>query len=181
MPNKEDSQLKRLGKIIALAKRGEGGEKTTAISMVKAICKRHGLDFDAVMSDVQIKEFELELKAKSDFELAHHIIARYGLVDAEHADVWSRWGRKYIMWETDTEHYFEVVNAYAVLRRAYMKERKRIMNDILLGFAYKHDLFYKLERPDREATDEEIEAGRRAVKLSETMDDVELFKQLKGK
>lgn len=182
MDKENDTQYKRLGKIVALAKRGVGGEKEMALKMVRSICKRYDLDFDEVMTDVRLADYCLILKTRNHFRLGIQIIAHYGIYDEDHLHIGESRDKKHLYFNTTQEKYVETVNAYEVLCRLYEKERKRIEEAFIIGFYQKHNLFlpFKLNKKDQQKpTEKEIENYRRGAKLAEDMEDAKIYKQLK--
>jgi len=177
-----ERQFAQLGKIVALAKRGVGGEKATALKMVRTICKRHSLDFDEVMNDVKLTDHCLVLKTRNHFKLGIQIVAHYGIYDEDHLHIGESLDKKHLYFETMQEKYIETINAYEVLSRLYEKEKKRMNTAFILGFYQKHDLFlpFKLKKNkgDKRPTEKEMEEYRRGAKLAEDMEDAKIQKLL---
>lgn len=181
MEKENDTQYKRLGKIVALAKRGVGGEREMALKMVRSICKRYDLDFDEVMTDVRLADYCLVLKTRNHFSLGIQTVARYGIYDEEHLHIGQSRDKKHLYFTTTQEKYVETVNAYEVLSRLYEKERKKIEAAFKIGFYQKHDLFlpFKMKKDTKDKpTAKEMEAYMRGAKLAEDMENATIHKQL---
>lgn len=165
----------KLGKIIALAKSGIGGEKETAIRMVKALCEKQGLDYDHVMSDEEpVVRYTIPFKSKKEFDIQIGIASKI----LDHADGfhWNRY-RKEMYVETTPAKYLELMYAIEIYLAAYRKERRKIMRDLPRAFSMKHELWAdSAESSDRPMTAKEYEAMMRRAALAEGMENVNLRK-----
>lgn len=170
---------KRLGKIIALAKGGIGGEKETAIKMVKTICKKYSLDFDEVMgAGDTMAEHWLHFK-RGEKKIAIQVVCRYALTEKEQNILGNS---KTIRFKCTQEKYIETLNAFEVLAPLFKKELKKIRKSIYFGFLQKHDLYPQFRRetsvPKKEETPEEMRARFVGAKLAEDMEDAKIIKRL---
>ena len=184
-----------LGKIVALAKGGVGGEKETAIRLVKKLCDKHFLNFDEVMNDKGVGKFYLDFK-RGERQLAVQIICRYAHMALDDSMYGSRDGLR-IYFETTKEKYIETLNAYAVLSKKLKEEKQIVVSSIEDAFFSKHNLYYqptpeerkKIERrqkaKEKKKTEKEKAEEEKSQKMARALlhglDDVELYKQLKGK
>lgn len=188
MPDHDDIDKERLGKIVALAKRGEGGERTNAERMVRRLCDKHGLNFDDVMHGIEVQEHRLEYR-RGDEDLAAYVFWKYGAMtreDALHVKV-SRRGH-YLIVRTTLDRFLETLNAYGVLSRHYRIEKKRAADSFDDAFRMKHKLYYEpkagepTKNDDREKTLEELEdelkRGLLAGAMAARMDDAKIHKTL---
>lgn len=178
----------RLGKLVAMARRGEGNEQQVAIRKVKEICKRHHLDFDETMGESE-KEYEYTIKyaSRQEMKVLGQVIARYARTKGgtNHINKY----RKVVIFTTTRDRYIETLNAWDVLRRLYRKEEERVKLAAFYGFLEKHDLYYKPTDEEREQmkkqideeTEEERKARRMGSDLSHHMEDAKIHKQLNGK
>ena len=179
----------RLGKIVALAKRGEGGEKTNAIRILKQLCEKHSLDFDELMSGGErVEEFEIEYKTLVEKEMLIQVVCRYAHRSMDD-QIWTRRsvrrkGSGWTVFNTTKEQHIETLNAWDVLRPLYKKERKRLQKAILYAFLEKHNLYYqpasdelsKLRSQNEQDPDED--ARRAGQSLEHLMEDAEITKRL---
>lgn len=179
----------KLLKIVALAKAGIGGEKETAIRLVKQICRREGIDFDTVMQgNEQHLEFVLPMKYKTSQELRilAQVCFRFGSTNSSEFGVGNNSYRKVVFVTTTREKFIDVCHASAVYLTAYRKQRRQIVEDFTGAFVQKNRLF-------REPTDEEIDAINnrtdtledrqrrwRQANLMQTMDKVPFHKAIEG-
>lgn len=158
MPNE------KLKKIVALARGGFGGEKETALRMVRKICQEEKLDFDEVMrGGPEKQEFSLSFKNKNEEQLCFNIVAKFAMTVM--ADVpFKKYPEKYKMYfETTQERFVDTKNAYDIL----IAEYRQAQNDLVLAMVIKNDLFYAGDDiPEslkgKNATPEQIAQVRRA-------------------
>lgn len=175
----------KLQKIVTLAKRGEGGEKETAIALVRKLCAQHGLSFDEVMSDEpKVQEYFLRYSNKHEKKLVHHVICKFALMKLEDGV----WGRRYqtgkMYFETTPERYIDTVNAWDILR----KQLRREMDNLPLAMVMKHDLWYqptpeeweKIRDEKDDLDEEEVKRRARARMMAYGLEDVELQRRLKA-
>jgi len=183
--NSTDNINPKLLKIVALAKQGVGGERETAIKLVKKICTEQNIDFGEVMNWSGLKKYEprIAIKTKSELQIIIQIASKY-CTSKEHHDIRGGYyhSRRFVWveyWATPGLH-IEVLNACRVYLEAYRKERKQLLSDMNMAFVHKHKLWpaYSSEN-DTAPTEEEIALGRRAQKLGESMQEsVNLNKEL---
>lgn len=179
--NDDDRKKERLGKLIALAKRGVGGEKQTALRMVRSLCKKLDLNFDDVMGEEESKrEFHLDF-ARNDFRLALHVIIRYAFDGDGTADVAPSISHTRLYFTTTMERYIETAHALEVLSRQYRKEQKRMRSALWHAFLSKHELYAtKTVRDDKppKMSEEEMRARRMGGALANSLEDAEIRKTL---
>lgn len=183
-----EADQERLGKIVALAKNGSGGEKANAIRIIKKICKQHGLDFDEVMNDEYrtVKEFTISYRSNDEKEVLVCCVYRYAFLKYGD-DLWGVYPKK-MGFKTTPEKYIETLNAFSVLKGLYKKEKKIIEQATFLAFRKKHELFYNptaeewkkinKQRKGKKDTEEDLKRERMAENMSRSMEDAEIHKQL---
>lgn len=175
----------KLLKIIALAKDGIGGEKETAILLVKKICKREDLSFDDVMNSVDYREYELKANFKTELEseIVAQTIFRFAVTET-HAGI--RWNKHYktFYYTTTPAKHIETVNAVPIYLGAFRKEFKKVQQVLAEAFVRKHRLFKQFqtkevdEKPAPEVTVESMRNAQKVLSLMEGMDEVTVHKQL---
>lgn len=184
----EELDKDKLGKIVALAKGGIGGEKQNAIRIVKALCKKHNLDFDDVMENISIKEFSIVYRTKEELDLITFCFYRYGMLKYEDSIKYNQYSKKAIF-NTTLDKYIEVLNAFVVLRVLYKKEKKKAEMAVMEAFRIKHYLYYEptdkekkkldKERENQKIDEEALAINEMARGMSRGMQDAEIHKQLK--
>lgn len=169
----------KLGKIVALAKHGVGGEKKAALSLVKRLCKKHNLDFDQVMSDdVEIKEYSYNFKTKEEQRIAGQVI--FKILDIE--TIQQNAYNKALYYKATQQQHVEILSAIPIYLAAYKKEKKRIIRDLPGAFIIKHKLWNKTTTPKRGSmSTNDLKDMHRRIKLSENIEEeVQLRKQIEG-
>lgn len=168
-------------KIIELAKQGVGGERETAIRLVKKMCAEKNLDYDDVMNSVAVKVYRLNAIDKGEANVLAHVIAKYA-VTREHIILGYSRNRLWIYFTCTAARYIETANAFAVYQVAYRKEKARILKDLPGAFAMKHNLYLPHSEYDakdmREPSEEELKSAHRQSKISDMLDDVEIRKAI---
>lgn len=178
-------------KIVALAKAGVGGEKETAMRMVKQICEREGIDFDELMSDRNApKQFEPEIKVRSrdEMRIIIQVVARFGTTP-EHPDVragyYSYTKEVWVRYTCTPSMHIDTLNAINVYLKAYRKEKKNFMDALKNAFVQHHNLYSQYHEEDdepeapKEKTLEERQADWRAANMMMAMtESVKLTKEI---
>lgn len=173
-----------LGKVVRLAKTGQGGERDNAERLVRKLCLKHGLSFNEVMnSEEQIEEFEIECKVKHE-RLLIQTICRFALMTAKDDIKGSPQfrGKLRIYFRTTKERYIETWHAFAILSRDYDREIKKMMSLAEDAFIVANDLYYQFKdgerRENKKHTKKEIEEAQRAARLASEMEPSRLFRAI---
>lgn len=170
----------KLTKIIALAKDGVGGEKTTAIRIVKKICLEQGLDFDDVMSlTAKVQEFHLRVPYydTGEEDVIAQVIFKFAS-SKEYPEIKINHKAHYFFYNCTASQHIETVNAVRIYLRQYRKEKRKIIADLSTAYIYKHNLFTDYAEKKGEISLEEKARLLRQLKLTENMDDVQLRKEV---
>lgn len=176
----------KFGKIVNLAKRGEGGEKENAIEIVKRICAERGLDFETVMTDAPPKRrFSIEC-GKKLFQLCLQVVLRYGLDKLEDVEgITSDENKSGVAFTTTETMYLEACYAFEIMARSYEKERRRTIEAFHIAFLSKHRLYYFGEgwqefnkSVEKDITLEKMLELERAATLARVLEDVSIKKAL---
>lgn len=166
----------KLLKIVALAKQGIGGEKDTALALVRQMCERENLDFDEVMSDHNAPKeriADIKVRSKDELRICIQVAARFAATQ-EHQGVQGRYfsfDHSVRLWYTATmSRHIDTLNAVEVYLRAYRKEKKLIAEALKTAFTAHHNLYptYDTDGDDeepRERTLEERQATWRAAQV----------------
>lgn len=170
----------KLGKIVALAKRGVGGEKEAAQLMLKRLCAKYQLNYDDVMTEVKFVDGELKYIKRTWKKIAVQCVSRYGLLNVD-SDIRENRYRKVIFFKTTPALLIETLNAFDVLSRAYDAEKKKLNKALFTAFLNKHDLFYQLKEGEKYKGSSKgmtLDEIRAAEALARQMDDIEIRKRL---
>jgi hypothetical protein len=174
----EDYNKDRLGSLVAMATRGYGNEKDIAIRKVRALCKKHNLDFDEVMGEgEQLKEYLFYWKQKKYEQIVSQIVSVYALTKDE--PVFENRLRKVLFVKTTQTKYIETLNAIDVLTKLYDKEKRKAKQAFHYGFLEKHNLWNPFPREGKQKfTKAELEARRAGSALADIMEDANIRKRL---
>lgn len=170
----------KLLKVVALAKDGVGGEKETAIRIVKRLCNELGLDYDDVMNAQATQEYTFYYERNNERSIVSQILYKFATVPEHPGIRINKYYKKFFV-RTTAAKYIEASQAVAVYIAAYRKERRRIITDLPDAFIYKHNIFGGFDEQDDERkapTEAQLERERRAAQLGQTMDDVTLTKAI---
>lgn len=187
MSEELDLDKERLGKIIQLAKNGLGGEKATAIRLVKALCKKHGLNFTEVMADSDVEalvEYTVKYRTDEEHSIMVQIFCSYAQMNAKHNAKYNAY-RRVMIFNTTKQRYIEFLNAVDVLLPLWRKEKKIMQEAVRFGFYDRHDLYYHPTDKERKTyfknkkQDKDEEKARMAGRsLASYMDEAIIRKQL---
>lgn len=186
MPKEEKKDDDFLGKVLNLARRGEGGEKENAIRLVKKICKERNLNFDDVMSSTDKKEYFIDCKI-GESDLLARIIYRYALLAMKDSIGQNRNATR-LFFTTTPDRFVETCNAFSILRIQFKKEKAIFQDAFLTAFQAKHELFYSptpeewkkilKEKDEKPESEREKKRKKAAAHMAHAMDDVQILKQL---
>lgn len=172
--------IDRIGKLVALAKNGYKGEKTAAERLLRRICERDGLDFDEVMSDDEpIHTFELAFRGNVERQLLGQVIYKFALTK-DHARIAMR-GRNRLVFECTMRQFIETQYAWVIYRRAFRKEKDKLVATVLTAFTHKHNIFRSqgdLLGFERDPTMEDWDRINKAKPFMEGMEDIHLKKAI---
>lgn len=175
-----DKLMRRIAKILALAERGDAGEKDTAQAMLANILARHGLTLDDIAAKPARKWVEVTFSGDHEQQLMDQVIRK---VTQQREFMIKRIPR------TRTRYYVELSQAeqvevefmFEVMKAAFAKEVARLMS----AFIHTNDLYGpKKEAPDDEEPPELTPEQRAEIKRISTMammmDRVPVHRAIKG-
>jgi len=175
----------KLGKLVTMAKRGTDNEKKNSIIIIKKLCKQYNLIFDDVMTETEIKEFELCYKQKMFKSLAFHIYSRFGVINENSLEFGEYKHGNRIWYKTTLERHVEIINAFEVLHVVFKKEMKLVKESFELAFYNKHKLWYYTTDTDKTNDDEDEEERKKdieknilAFNMMGSLQDIEILKRL---
>lgn len=173
----------KLGKLVNVAKRGVGGEKSNAIRILRAICKKNDIDFEDVMSEGGVKkEYEIKYANVTESQIIIQIIHKFsGDWDM---DIYYLKHGKSVSFETTPEKYAEILVAVEVLTKLFRQEKKKVKDALFYGFIGKHDLWSQPRKDtgheESKISKKEQEARELGRRMEGHLSDAELIKRLKA-
>lgn len=180
----EHPKASLLGALTRKAKEG-GPEGDNARKALERVCKKYGLEMDAVLADDTelVEEYTLDYKT-GHHDLAVQIICRYALTP-KYQDIRGFRNRldgkptNKMSFKCTRDRYIETLHAYDVLGPLYNQERKRVMDAYKYGFYSKHNLFPQFDTEDSPDTDPvDMQAALRGQRMAADMDDADLTPRL---
>lgn len=167
-----------IGALVLKAKEGDPGEKENALSALKRLCKKYDMDLDEVLKGGEkVDHYYMEYKRGQE-KLALQIVARYALTE-EHHNTWHNpYHKNVVIFECTKQRYIETINAYEILSKLYIKERRKVMDAFMYGFLDKHDLYPQFQLGEKrrldQIDDEELKARRRGSMMADDMEDADI-------
>lgn len=139
----------KLQKLLALAERGEGGEKSNAERMLKRLLDKHGLNISD-LSDEQTDTYWLKYKGPFELRLLSQII---GAVRPGATKWKNRKKRQTLGVDTTKQQMLEI----GLMFNAYKKALHEEIEILYIAFIHKNDIFPEDQEPERseEKTPEE--------------------------
>ena len=184
MEIKEKIDLAR--KILALASRGDNGEREVAERKLHEFLYRHGL----TMSDIEDVETDRRIKVSQQHKIVlGQLILKLIGRKAEVSDVVYTRTKRYageIAFNATDSEFAEVCAAWTdyetAIKREYAamrKEHKARLAALPTAFIYKNDLFAPADgAPRRKPSAKEMEELRRALRMAEDMEEVSYIKKI---
>ena len=126
----------KLAKILALAERGVGGEKTNAKNILEKLLKKHRLTLDDIVNNSTQELTRKEYKYKTATERTLLIQIFVSITNDNHGPYWSRRGTRIIAFDLTVIDHVELKEMY----KYYNKLLKEEMSCIVKAFIWKHEL-----------------------------------------
>lgn len=174
-----DRIIDKLKKLLALAERGERGEADNARRILEAELRKNGLTLEDICAGNR-KTRMFKYNSNEERTLLIQVLLNYlgSKSDAFSESTYNKYKKQVYISLSDIE-YIDISNMYDFFKTQFRKERKRLLQDMIMAFVQKHRIFDSTpqERPD---DDWEIdwEKLKRIFALSSTMEDVTFRKQL---
>lgn len=149
-----DAIRQRLAKILTLAKRGVGGEKKNAESILRRELKKYGLTIDDIDSETSFNKVSrrgYRYKTVEESRLLMQCLS--SIVNLHKIEVWKRKKKRELVLELSTLDHMELESMFVYYRRLYAHEK-----DVLFkAFMQKHALYPRESEDDgQEMSREEI-------------------------
>ena len=182
----KDKLKDKLGKLIAMAKHGTPGEVENSTKIIKKLCYKHDLNFDDVMTETELKEYEFEYKNKKYEGLARRCFIRYGVLSdkSNESEYWTFQIGERVGYKTTLEKHIETMHAFELLKRQFDEEFERTKKAFKLAFWDKHELWNYIDttvktdwKPPKK-TKEDLKTDKIREQLERNLEDVEIQKRL---
>lgn len=139
---------KKLKSLAEMAKRGIGNERDNAERLLRRACEKYGVDFESVLNDLLIEEFEFDYgEVGISKELVMQTYAKYAMLETEETFYEYRY-RKVLVLKTTKEKWNDFLVAIPEVARQYKKQRKELLKkhkkerDVFTqAFVRRHNLY----------------------------------------
>jgi hypothetical protein len=131
-----EQTIERAKKILALATRGVGGEKTNAEKLLTALLAKHGLTLEDLGQDTT-KPRSFQTRNEEEEYLIHHCTRKTN----PDLKVWKSQMRGWRVVDATDYEYIQISEMYEFHRKNYAEERKRVLYNFDQAYYAKHDLF----------------------------------------
>ncbi len=162
MSNKD--VMRKLSKILALAERGIGGEKTNAQSALKKMLEKHGLSLEDIINkdeeDLTVEKYRYNLKQEK--ELLFQLYAR--LKNTSEIKYFEGQGHHISFKLTPLEH-VELKEMFRYFNRLFKEE----MSIIVTAFIHKHELYNQSPTDKVCSSDKDLERDLRVQQMMKNM------------
>jgi hypothetical protein len=160
----DEGVKRRLGKLLALAERGEGGEKDNAQRILDKVLKKHGLTMEDLRRPDR-QRYKFAPRDANDTKILYH--AAWRVLKVSDFSMWKYRDRRGTRGLDLTPLEFaEVQFLWELYRAQWRKEQERL----LTAFLVKHKLFGETSGDsEHEWTPAELERLRRLVESLETV------------
>lgn len=172
-----NTPIERMKKILALARRGEGGEKTTAEAMLQRLLDKYGMtiaDLDDSEQPVERREFKYTTEIER--RLLTQIVA--SVLQTRNVFAWKHRNKKIRSYELTALQYAEVDVCYTACRVALKKELAKATERLYMAFVQTNDL--GVSDPNQEPTGSGLDLDELAaiMALMATMKPTPVHRQL---
>jgi hypothetical protein len=167
----------KLQKLLALAKRGVGGEKVNAEKFLDQLLKKHNLTIDDIDQD-NFKKRYFKYTNKENKTILNHVINK--VLELREYDLYTIKGfREFMVKITDYEN-IQIIELYDFHSTQLAKEKKQILNDLCNAYIQKHQLFRSSNSVNDNQQRQEIdfEKLRRSRALEDVLENVTYQKKI---
>lgn len=131
--------VERMKKILALARRGVGGEQATAQAMLAKLLTKYGMTVDDLEGEAHPAERRF-FTYRSDIERKLLIQIVANIIGAAGVHHWKRKGKRMIGFQLTALQFAEVDVRYEAYRKPLLKELEKTTNRVYAAFVHANDL-----------------------------------------
>lgn len=171
------SPIERMKKILALARRGVGGEKETAQAMLAKLLAKYEMSIEDLETDTQpaaLREFKFA--TEHERRLLHQVIAR--VLGTRSPEVWRRRGKKILIADLTPLQFAEVDVRYTAYRTALRKELSKATERVLLAFIHSNDLGVASSDDDESVEPRDLDELAAIMALMQTIRPTPIHRQI---
>lgn len=179
-----DKLMRRIAKILALAERGEAGEKDTAQAMLANILKKHGLTLDDIEDKPARKWVEVTFSGAHEKKLMFQIVRKVTQATGALSYKFLKKTRSRVYVELSPAEHVEVEFMFEVMKKALADE----FDKVLTAFIHTNQLYGPSAKSDDddddedepELTHEQRARQRQIAHMAMGMSKVDVRKAIKG-
>lgn len=161
-----------LQKLKRLAEQGVGGERANADAMLRRALKKHGLSA-ADLEQEDVREYEFRYKNKFERKLLGQTI--YKVINEDKVRYRTYQNRRnHMLVKVTVRQAVEIEFLYDLYRSAFWKN----VDDLLRAFVIRNEIWNESSGDKKQPTAEEIEEFRKAAKLADQLDPVQVHRRL---
>lgn len=166
-------------KILALARRGVGGEKSTAEAMLARLLAKYGMTVEDLDDEAQPR-VQREFKYATEFErrLLVQIVAY--VLGTRSVEIWRRRGKKALVFELTALQFAEVDVRYTAYRGALRKEMDKTTERVFSAFIHSNSLGVSSGDDDTDSPDMDMGELAAIMGLMQAMRPTPIHRQLEG-
>lgn len=174
---KATTPIERMKKILALARRGVGGEKTTAEAMLNKLLDKYGMTITDLEGGDQVAvRREFKYTTEYDRRLVRQIAAF--VLGTRSFTSWKRAGKKIMLFELTSLQYAEVDIRYTAYRGQLRKELAKASDRVYSAFIHTNDLGVDRSDDDEQPTDMDLAELEAILGLMSTMRPIPIHRQI---
>lgn len=169
--------IERMKKILALARRGVGGEKATAEAMLEKLLAKYDMsiaDLDGDAGLAQRREFKYS--TEFDRKLLSQIVA--SVLGTRSLTSWRRRGKKQVGFDLTTLQFAEVDVRYSAYRGALRKELEKATGRVYAAFVQANNLGVSAGDDDEPADDMDLDELHAILGLMQAMRPTPIHRQI---
>jgi hypothetical protein len=164
-------------KILALARRGVGGEKATAEAMLQKLLAKYSMTVADLESEAQpVTRREFKYATEYERRLLAQIVAF--VLGTRTPDLWRRRGKKILFAELTALQFAEVDVRYTSYRAALRKELDKATERVFSAFIHSNDLGVASNDDDAGASDVDMAELAAIMALMQTMRPIPIHRQI---
>lgn len=163
------SIIETLKKILALREQGVDGEAAAAEALLQRMCNKYGISVDELLE--RDKTVQVCFKGVSDPHIRRLLFGCYYKVTNKSSLSYYKYGRAIII-ELSPAEAIDLQELFSVMKKAFLKERKKQMSDLLDAFRLSNGLFSQGDgdsQSEQSLSPDELERLRRIAHLSMTI------------
>ena len=169
--------IQRMKKILALARRGVGGEKVTAEGMLAKLLAKYGMTVADLESDAGLAQRrEFKYSTEFDRKLLSQIVA--SVLGTRSLTSWRRRGKRQVGFDLTALQFAEIDVRYNAYRGALRKELEKTTGRVYAAFVQANNLGVSAGDDDEPAEDMDLNELHAILGLMQAMRPTPVHRQI---